>query len=441
MTARVVSKPPSKQCRVVQTNFHHSCDKEKRRRDVTDARELAVKRLGKLGAANPTLSSSDDEHSSCDDKPSSISSSVQPHPHDDSPNLASDGRTPSLVRGSTRSRKAPERYGFKKSRQREADKEDVADTGASEDDGLATIKTLSDTLQSPTKKRVRRSFPSKQTLHDEIDPLAKVRSYFLLFSPHTTIVRPTCLQSCPVSMPGIGSRFAFLDALLIHIHAYAAQNGFSFTRRCGGEDKEILRVECSESRHPSGSRKCRFHLKAQENDIGGWTITDIHSSHSHALGQPDIPPPAAGQHALNSLSVSSSSASGSASSTGHPRKPHPPRSGFPTSWALADACSLAAPPPPTTSNHTPATFPAFLLSLDPYLSAADLYSISTFYAAAGITTVDQLAEFVRLEDETVIRLVEGVREDMGWTAIDESKVIQAVRSMRERFGEGSWRVV
>ncbi|GAA5911672.1 hypothetical protein JCM6882_006936 [Rhodosporidiobolus microsporus] len=409
VTARLVEGSGSKLFKVVQQQESHTCGSKKRRSDGIEARELAARRLGKLGAAVPTLSSPEASRpaNGAQSNSSSLFDPSSPFPSQVS-SVFDTSPLPS-ARASKRASKPPERYGVQKARQE-------ASSSAEEQSDVGEAHEVAPAMVPQPKTAI----PTREELQEEFEELSQTRR---------------------VPLPNLGARYSSLRTLLIDLHAHAAQAGFFFTRRCGGSGSEPLRMECRESRHRSTlSARCRMRVKARKDGSGGWVVEEVEATHSHRLRPP---PP----DRLPATVVPSPPTNGGKSAAPPPSNPFSPAFLSPFSphakvptvqpFPLPPGCHVPSQPiPPSlpaSSVVTSSDLSSFLLACDSSLSASDLPFLHKFFSLTYISTVGDLAALVEMEEASVQTLVDEVKEREGWTAAETLTVVRGVVQVRKGF--------
>ncbi|GAA5912807.1 hypothetical protein JCM6882_000433 [Rhodosporidiobolus microsporus] len=209
------------------------------------------------------------------------------------------------------------------------------------------------------------------------------------------------LAAGPVSFPSSAS-FPSARDLLINLHAYAQQRHFTLFRTSNSSETNSLTMRCSRAHyrfHNTAEGRCEMFVEAKKGENGKWAVSSKSRKHNHPLGSSTLTPvkeeqPKLAKRSRRSLPVT------------------PPT--VLDQYAKPSSPYLSPPAAATGLRPSaPSTFPhdldAFLLSLFPALETVGLAQYASLLLSTGLSSLDDLAALLFLEDSTTALFVEEVR--------------------------------
>lgn len=278
---------------------------------------------------------------------------------------------------------------------------------SSEDDAEQSGKTPVKTFEWPQISEVR----------EEARRLAQVRKLVFTSTIKLTLLRP---QTTRLSAPDVSDTFSSARDLLVQMHAFAAQTGFTMHRRKGSEDGSWVAIACSKGRssrkHPKQG-KCPCVVEAKRNAYGTYRVTKVVLRHNQTLDSPDNAPKPQSEPTPNFASISfftppaGPSSSQTTSLFGN----------LPLSLPQLGRFQFSTGPQLQPAYPSPLLVPAFLDDLKalisllmPVLSPSSTSRLATTLIGTGVNSISDLANFLLFETDTTLpRFLKGLAHREG----------------------------
>ncbi|GAA6037058.1 hypothetical protein JCM8097_005530 [Rhodosporidiobolus ruineniae] len=218
-------------------------------------------------------------------------------------------------------------------------------------------------------------YPSASELKDDIDAL---------------------LSSGDVAFPSSTETFSSARQLLVRLHAYAHQRGFTFFRRSGASQHGAFTLWCWKRHHRYNDAvggRCDVVVEAAQGSGGRWRVSTHSLQHNHGLvKQVDR---RRKMHPRSALRRGPPVKKQKSPPPFHPCSSSPP----PTRAFDGPLSKLASPPTPNTLDLTHLS--AFLVSLLPPAYTHTVLPLTHLLAASGIRSTADLAALLLLDDSSV----------------------------------------